>query len=173
MLAPNQVNCDMLSCGAIPAGPDYDNLKSACPEAGFFGPEGGALCSSPVCAPYKSQMLTAGWGQGLECCVAEGGTWSNSAPYCTFPAVSVPVGAPPEAPQVNIPAGTPVLTPANIVQPLPDITQANQPVIISTESGSCWCSLNQMINDNPVISLAILAAVAVLVIPKKGARRGF
>jgi hypothetical protein len=173
MLQANQVNCDMLSCGAIPAGPDYNYLKSACPEAGFFGPAGGATCSSPTCAPYKPQMLTAGWGQGLECCVAEGGIWSNSAPYCTFPPASLPVGAPPEAIQVNLPAGTPNLTPANIVQPLPDITQANQPVPIPTEDTSCWCSLNQAINNNPVISLAILAAVAVLVFPKKGARGGF
>jgi hypothetical protein len=66
-----------------------------------------------------------------------------------------------------------VLTPANIVQPLPDITQANQPVIVPTESTSCWCSLNQAINANPIISLAILAAVAVLIFPKKGARGGF
>jgi hypothetical protein len=172
MMPANQANCDMLACGAIPNGPDYLNLQSACPSAGFFEAPGGRFCSDPVCAPYKSQMIAAGWGQGLECCVAAGGRWSNTPPYCTYPPLSIPLGAPPDAPQVNIPASTPVLTPANIVQPLPDITQANAPVIVTGQDSSCWCSLNQMINDNPVIALAVLAGVAMLILPK-GARRGF
>ena len=162
MQPANQINCDMLACGAIPSGPNYANLQMACPNAGFFEPTGGRFCSDPVCAPYRSQILTSGWGQGLECCVAAGGRWNGST--CIFPALSIPLGAWPDAPQVNIPASTPVLTPSNILQPLPDITQANAPVIVSSDS--CWCALNRMINDNPVIALALLAGVAALIFPK-------
>jgi hypothetical protein len=49
---------------------------------------------------------------------------------------------------------------------LPDITQANAPVIVSSDS--CWCALNRMINENPVIALALLAGVAALILPKGG-----
>lgn len=163
MLAVNETNCNMLSCGAIPAGPDHDNLSANCAGAGFPGASGGYLCSNPICAPFKAQILTAGWGQGLECCVADGGQWTGSA--CITPPVSTPA-ATPDAPQVNIQPSTPVLTTSSIVQALPDITQANTPVVLPNDS--CWCKLNAWLNENPLLALLGLAAAAMLVLPKGG-----
>ena len=171
MLELNQTNCEKLQCGAIPASvldasmvtlPGYADPQSfatACSIQGWKGPLGGRFCSDPVCQPYKDEILKSGWGQGLECCVQAGGTWNGTSCAFTNPPIPIPVQATP-----------PVLTPANIVQPLPDITQANTHVAVTESNKSCLCSLNDMINKNPLMAIAALAAATFVLLPK-GARR--
>jgi hypothetical protein len=132
-------------CAPYQCGIDQSNA-AAIFWCGFWGQEafGGAQpCSSPACAPYKAQIPGC----------------SIIAPTPLAPFVPTPT---PDFPP-------PVLTPVNIVQPLPDITQPNTPVAISDTS--CWCSLNEAIRDHPVLAVLALAAGTMLMMPKKGGRR--
>jgi hypothetical protein len=84
-------------------------------------------------------------------------------------AVATPTQAPPPPSVLMAPSPTlPALTPANIVQPMPDITQAVLPTPAPGSSCSLWCDLNAAILANPYTSLAILAGVAILLWPKGG-----
>ena len=126
-------------CAPYKCGIDQSNA-AAIFWCGYWGQEGfgGAQpCSSPACAPYKSQIPGC----------------NIIAPGPTDPPAPSPVYPPP------------VLTPQSILQPLPDITQANTPVLIST-GGSCWCTLNQFIVDNPLLAALALATAAFLLLPK-------
>jgi hypothetical protein len=78
--------------------------------------------------------------------------------------------APPPAPAQIAPAPAPVpqlpqLTPANISQPLPDITATVLPAAFSMPS--CWCALNEAILEHPLMAAAGLALLAAVVIRKK------
>jgi hypothetical protein len=48
----------------------------------------------------------------------------------------------------------PVLTPQNLVRPVPAITEALRPIPVDTAEG--WCGLNRAISDHPVIAGGIL-----------------
>jgi hypothetical protein len=73
----------------------------------------------------------------------------------------------PSAPPIIQPS-LPVLTPANVTQPLPDITAAVAPNPIVPDE-SLWCAINSAIAENPLLAVLALAAAAVLLWPK-GAR---
>jgi hypothetical protein len=69
-----------------------------------------------------------------------------------------------------VPASTPPrLNPQNIVNPLPDITQALAPVPVSTCSQ--WQELNGWIQDNPLIAVGILAGAFFLAYRSQSGRR--
>jgi hypothetical protein len=130
-------------CAPFQCGVDTGNA-AAIFWCGYWGQEGfgGAQpCTSPVCAPYKA-----------------------SIPGCNIlaPTPITPTPAPP--PTSNPPV---TLTPVNIVQPLPNITQSNAPVQVSVLGDSCWCQINQWLNDNPLIAAGILAGFALVVLPRK------
>ena len=68
---------------------------------------------------------------------------------------------------ISNPPGMPVLTPENIVQPLPQITQnAIPPVPVS---GQCdwWSELNGAIAQNPGMAVLILAGATYLLWRKR------
>jgi hypothetical protein len=131
-------------CAPYKCGVDSGNA-AAIFWCGYWGQEafGGAQpCLSPTCAPYVSQI-----------------------PGCS---IIAPSPAEPAAPLPTPTYPAPVLTPQNIAQPLPDITQVNAAVPVQTQS-SCWCTLNSLIEDNPVIAVLILGATTALLL-KKGKR---
>ena len=99
------------------------------------------------------------WGQSgvLSCGDPSCAPWASCQPGA--------VGAPAPA---QVQPQLPVLTPQNIVQPLPDVAAAVAPVPVAEDSG-LWCSLNGAIAENPMLAVLTLAAVAVLLWPK-GAR---
>ena len=135
---PANTQATASQCAPYQCGIDQSNA-AAIFWCGYWGQEGfgGAQpCTSPACAPYRSQI-----------------------PGCNIIAPAPGDAAPP--PPVYPP---PVLTPQNILQPLPDITQANAPVMIST--GGCWCDLNQAIEQNPLIAVLALAAATMMLLPR-------
>lgn len=123
------------------ANPTNSDVRYWC---GFWGRYGNIPCTSDQCAPYRS-----------------------AAPNCNM---VVPTPQAPNPPQPTPAQAPPTLTPQNIIQPLPNITIANAPVPVQTESPSCWCQVNDFINENPLMALFALAGVALLVLPKKGGR---
>jgi hypothetical protein len=141
---PGGTPATQAQCAPYQCGVDRNNA-AAIFWCGYWGQEGfgGAKpCMSPDCAPYRS--LIPG------CNIVQPSPLAPDAP------VPVPMFPPP------------VLTPANIVQPLPDITQANQHVPITTDT-SCLCAISSMINNNPLIAvLALVGATALL--SRKGRR---
>ena len=79
----------------------------------------------------------------------------------------LPFGNPPTPLQTGPNAGIQILTPQSIVSPFPDLTGAVAP---NEPAPSLWCQLNTAIADQPVISIAVLAGIAILLWPK-GKRR--
>jgi hypothetical protein len=121
--------------------------------------------SAAQCLPYKcgadptntpAREWCSFWGQsGSLSCVDP-----SCAPFpvtCPTPALGLPA---PDQVQPNLP----MLTPSNILQPLPDITAAVAPAPLADDS--LWCSLNGAISDNPLLAVMILASAAVLLWPK-------
>lgn len=130
-------------CAPYQCGVDTQNA-AAIFWCGYWGQEGfgGAQpCTSPACAPYRAQI-----------------------PGCNILAPT------PITPTIPPPPATPpvMLTPQNIVQPLPNISQPNAPVPVSVTSDSCWCQINQWLTDNPLLAAGILAGFAMLALPKGG-----
>jgi hypothetical protein len=56
----------------------------------------------------------------------------------------------------------PVLTPENVVRPIPSITDALNPVAPSVNTCSLWCDLNGAIQANPLLSAGILLGAFLL-----------
>jgi hypothetical protein len=126
-------------CTPYQCGADQSN-HDAYYWCGFWGRGGNVQCEYPQCAPYRA-----------------------SIPACNIVAPTPQAPNPPQPPTPPV-----VLTPANVVQPMPNITVANTPVPVKTQDPSCWCQLNQFINDNPLIAVLALAGVAMIVLPKGG-----
>jgi hypothetical protein len=107
---------------------------------GFWGQIQTPACEDPQCAPYRAQV-----------------------PGCNV------VASTPQIPNPPQPAVAPVmLTPQSIVQPMPNITQANAPVPLPVSDGSCWCQLNQWIDQNPILAGLILVGFGLAVLPRGG-----
>lgn len=176
----NQDTCQRVQCGAIPAAVLNDPanrfnglpLQAACSVAGWQGPLGGRYCDDPVCKPYRAQILTSGWGQGLECCVQQGGNWVNN--QCQMPS-TLPTAAPmPKATSMAMPSVTdtvnsnpptpaPVLSPALLVQKMPSIVN---PAPMNVAPVPCSNDFAQWVNDNPLIAVAGLAVVGYFLLNK-------
>ena len=132
---PTREDCIPYMCGADPAN---QNARMYCSWHGRSGAMPG--CTDPECAPYKSAI-----------------------PYCTLPVATPAPAASIFTPPVPPPPPPPLtLTPANIVQPLPDITRtlAAQPATVEC---SLWSQLNGAIANHPGVALAILAGATYLV----------
>ena len=182
----NQTNCNMVSCGAIPAAQLNDPannvnglaFRTACTAAGFGGPSGGAFCDDPMCAPFKEAILTSGWGQGLECCVEAGGTWTGTD--CVMPSgggTTMPAPAPAPMPSMTISTmptvtGTanqvgqpqaPVLTAQMLTQKLPSIVNPTPAVLgpVCSDDFATW------VNNNALLVMAGLAGLAYVMLAKK------
>jgi len=56
----------------------------------------------------------------------------------------------------------PVLTPQNVSNPMPSITEALQPQVPASSKCSLWCDLNGAIANNPLLSAAILLGAFLL-----------
>lgn len=184
-LTLDQTTCEQVQCGAIPASVlnDPSNnqngliFAAACSAAGWAGPSGGRYCSDPVCQPWKDKIMASGFGQGLECCVAAGGTW-NADSTCTLPsnAVVIPTAAPMPSitptvmPSVtdtanNIPATpTPQLSPTILAQKMPSIVN---PAPAQVAPPPCPNDFATWINANPVLAIAGLAGLAYLLLGRK------
>lgn len=95
--------------------------------------------------------------------------YNPNAPLCysdmtaapATPAVT-PAEPPPALPNL------PTLTPLNITQPLPSITSTLSPA--QFPSTNLWCAANVWIEENPILSAAILAGLVFIAWPKKGVR---
>ena len=97
-------------------------------------------CEDPECAPYRAQV-----------------------PGCN---VVLPTPQAPNPPQPVVPPV--MLTPQSIVQPMPNITQPNTPVPLPVPDTSCWCNLNQWIEDNPILAGLVLVGFGLAVLPRGG-----
>jgi hypothetical protein len=129
-------------CTPYQCGADPTN-QAARMWCSYNGRVGARVCTDPSCAPYRDQIAA-----------------------CTLPAPAPPPSIFTPAPQ---PPVIPTLTPANIVQPLPDITQTLQPRPVQVPDCSLWCSINGAIADYPLIAAALLAGLAFAV--WKGTKR--
>ena len=83
------------------------------------------------------------------------------------PAAPAALPAPAPAP-LPPPPVLPVLSPANISQPLPDISSTLEPAAVVEPS--CWCILNQQISDHPLAAIGVLAVTAAILFRKKHTR---
>ena len=151
--AVSQSLCDAIRCGAYP---DYSTVPGgvaavvACSQT--YGASAFGQCDDR-CKPYWST-------------IAQNNPSLNPAVQCApQPAVAQPTPVATIA-QTILPAVT--LTPQNVVQPLPDITRALEPVPIPTSKCSLWCDLNAAIAEHPVMAIAILIGTAYVI----GSRRG-
>lgn len=126
-----------------------------------------ADCLPYTCGANPEEMLPrqwcAWWGRsGARACVDPAcQPWRNQIPGCA--------PLPPLIPPQPVPVTMPVLTPQNIVQPLPDITSI-APMPLAENDCSLWCVLNGAITAHPVIAVAILVGVAFIVWPKGAGR---
>lgn len=119
------------------------------------------------CIPYQCGFDPMNQAARYACSVA-GFTGVRSCldplcqPWCPNPKI---------APQVKTLAQKfyypPVLTPQNLVRPVPSITEALMPIDTRPRGG--WCGLNESISNHPLIAGAVLVGAFVLVV--KG-RRG-
>jgi hypothetical protein len=57
-----------------------------------------------------------------------------------------------------------MLTPQNIVTPLPDITQALQPVGVACSE---WDALNRSIGENPLLAAGLLGLAFLVLFPRR------
>lgn len=116
------------------------------------------------CIPYQcgadagnqgARMWCSYYGQvGSRVCLDPAcAPWRDQIPGCTLP---YPATQPP-----------PILTPQNIVQPLPDIGAMLSPVPVPDPERSLWCDLNAAIAQHPFIALGVLVAGAALVWRRK------
>lgn len=192
----NQTNCEMVQCGAIseaaanaamavPPGPNMPSMPfaSACSAAGWGGPTGGRNCNDPVCTPFIPQIYSAGVsGQGIECCVKQGGTYQANG-TCVMPAAASPVPTPsatpmPSATTATMPSITstaavvtpqppPQLTPQNMAQRMPTIVNPAPAVI----APPCSNGLAEWVGDNTLLAVGGLALLAWMVFGKETGRR--
>jgi hypothetical protein len=147
-------DCVAIQCGVHPSPPDRISICEA------MGQTGTRSCIDPACQIHLKVLQSQG----------------------TCPATPTVLAVPPAAPSImptqasaNPPAGQPaspppVLTPQNIVQPVPDITQAWNPVPSPTQKRSFWCDINGSIDAHPAIAAAVLA-IAALIVMHDGNRR--
>ena len=123
-------------CLPYRCGADPTNIH-AIEWCSMWGKIGVLGCNSPECDPVR-QYLTS----------------------CTPPPVP---GLPAPSPVVTIPpAAVPMLTPQNIVQPIPDIVATVAPVPETVPACSLWCDVNRAIIDNPLIAIVALGAFYML-----------
>lgn len=119
------------------------------------------------CLPYKCGADASNtdalqwcslWGQAgnLSCGDPSCAPWAS----CPAPAVATPAPA-------QVQPQLPILTPQNIVQPLPDVAAAVAPAPVAQDD-SMWCQINGAIAENPMLAVLALAAAAVLLWPKGG-----
>lgn len=125
------------------------------------------------CLPYMCganpteslpRMWCSFWGRsGARACVDnQCAPWRSMIPACSLP-TPLPT---PEQPRPTPPPPIPTLTPQNIIQPLPDIAQPLEPVVLAVPDCSLWCVINGAIAENPALAVAALAGLALLLWPK-------
>jgi hypothetical protein len=117
------------------------------------------------CTPYQCGADPANQGARMWC------TWNSQAgsrvcsdPVCQPYLDDIPTCSLPQV--VGTVPSIPTLTPANIVQPLPDISETLMPLPYVPDC-SLWAQLNRLIADNPLIAVIVLAGVAVAVWRRK------
>jgi hypothetical protein len=127
------------------------------------------VATAAQCLPYQCGK-DSGNTAAIQWCSISGQVGAKTcgdiecAPYCPPPVAAAAATPPMQATPI-----LPVLTPANVTQPLPDITATLAPTPVPTQSCSLWCDLNSMIASNPLVAVGILAGAAFLMWPK-GAR---
>ena len=175
-----QTNCEMVQCGAIseqaanaamatPPGPGMPSMPfaSACTAAGWGGPTGGRNCNDPTCTPFIPQIYAAGVsGQGIECCVKQGGTYQANG-TCQMPSATQSV-MPSITATANVvaPQPPPVLTPQNMAQRMPTIVNP-APVNVAPP---CSDDFATWVSNNTMLTVGGLALLAFMVFGGKEAR---
>lgn len=172
----NQTNCEMVQCGAIssnvanstivtppssvnPGGASMP-FASACSEMGWSGPSGGRNCSDPTCQPWIQQIYTAGVsGQGIECCVNEGGTY-NPDGTCTMPSATKSVMPSITATAQVVNPTPPTVSPQYLTQRMPSIVNPAPQVAPPV----CSDPFAQWVSDNALLVAAGLAGLAYLML---------
>jgi hypothetical protein len=145
---PETTKATAAQCLPYQCGEDSSNT-AALMWCAWWGQSGVKACTDPACAPYQ------------QACVMK-----SSPP----PAVTNAAAAPAVAKAIaQSPTPMPAkLTPQNIVQALPDVTLALQPVQV--ESCSSWDAVNGWISDNAVLAGLLLAGVFVIAWRQSGGR---
>ncbi len=166
-----QTNCEMVQCGAIseqeanlaiatPPGLPSMPFASACTAAGYGGPTGGRFCSDPICQPMKQQIYAAGVsGQGIECCVGDGGTY-NPDGTCTMPSATKSVMPSITATAQVVNPTPPTVTPQYLTQKMPSIVNPAPQVAPPV----CSDPFAQWVSDNALLVAAGLAGLAYLML---------
>ena len=155
---PSKSLCDAIKCGAYPS---YNDVPGGVATVVYCSQTYGAQALS-----YCDSQCHQFWGQ-IEQNNPQFAPLSqkcNPQPIVSQPDVATV--APTVAPSIQTPL--PVLTPQNIVQPIPSIQAALEPIPAPAQQCSLWCDLNAAIAEHPMASLAILLGVGMLL---KGNRR--
>ena len=134
--SPTDAQCIPYRCGADP------NNIGARLWCGYWGRGGNTPCHRE-CGSYGAYLCARSVVQPPQPSTAISNANVSKA---------VTAAAPPSLPAK--------LSPQNIVNPLPDITQALAPVSVST--CSTWQGFNGWIQDNPLIAAGILAGAFVI-----------
>lgn len=135
---PGNTPASAAQCLPYQCGEDASN-SGAIFWCAYWGQADARSCMDPACADYQNACVFRAPASQAQ---------MNAQ-------VSRPVAQ--AAAKANIPAR---LTPANIVQAMPDITLALQPV--QTQSCSAWDEVNGWIANSPLLAAAILAGVFVI-----------
>ena len=149
-MTADQATCTQIQCGAISPSQAGQALIEACSLAGYVGVKS---CGDPVCQPYLPAMQANGM------CATPGPTPSPvpmpSATTATMPSIT-------NTAQVVAPMQ--VITPQGMQQRMPQIVSST-PMVIAPP---CDNSFASWVNDNPLLAIAGLAALAYLMMGKKG-----
>lgn len=112
------------------------------------------------CLPYMCGADQGNESAIMACAIAGysgvfGCTDPACAPYCPNQRLQIPATVSKIPAAAIVKSGPPILTPQNIVSPIPDITRVFAPVPLEIPC-SPWAELNQSIMDNPVIAAGLL-----------------
>lgn len=130
---------------------------------------GSFATGSPDCVPYQCGADPSNQAARMWCSYnGQVGSRPCTDPACAPFLSQIPACTLPQIPATPAPV-IPTLTPANIVQPLPDITQTLMPQPMTVPDCSLWCVLNGAIAANPLVATIVLAGVAFAI--WKGSKR--
>jgi hypothetical protein len=153
--APLSTPATAAQCLPYQCGVDSTN-DPAVEWCSYWGQVAARTCMDPVCAPYLSM---------LDCAPPSGPAGIAVPPtLAQVFAPNTPAAIGTYVPPPQVVPNLPILTPSNVVQPLPDITATLAPEPFAP--CGCWQNLNEWIWDNPFAAVAILLGGAFVLWPK-------
>jgi hypothetical protein len=153
-MTADQETCQQIQCGAITQEQAGVALLQACSAAGYVGAR---TCNDPVCVPFNLCPPAAAAS-------APSGTPGPAASTVPMPSATTAV-MPSITNTAQVVAPMQVITPSGMQQRMPQIVNPAPAVM---PGPACDNSFASWVNDNPLLAIGALAALAYVCMGKKG-----